>query len=130
MGSYRIKTSSVTLEARKIIWESLSVLYLDIELNKQTFRSISEKIQKSPFTYSEIVEINKYELFPVLYVNLVVVAGEWAGFDEKFLEQSCLKSYQNRKNVLNRLKINLLYLIFGANITKDLRNIQANLSEN
>ena len=96
---------------RKPIWISLSDFYLDTELDKKDFRHIAFKIIESPYSLQEVKEINKYEVFPILQRNLLSVAGEWAGFDEKWLVEEITKSIENR-TLLKELKIKLDYKMF------------------
>src|SRR5688572_10265149 len=73
------------IEDRKPIWIALSEFYLDTELQDSDFRHIALTILESPYTLDEVKKINKYEVIPILQVNLLSVAGEWAGFDEAWL---------------------------------------------
>ena len=78
-------TEPFNIEDRKPIWIALSEFYLDTELQDSDFRHIALTILESPYTLDEVKKINKYEVFPILQVNLLSVAGEWAGFDEAWL---------------------------------------------
>ena len=46
--------------------------------------------RRAGYTLGELEEILYRELHPVLIWNLANVAGEWAGFDEKWLENEVL----------------------------------------
>jgi hypothetical protein len=67
-------------------------------------------INKSPYTFNDIREIDKYELFPVLASNLFKSFGDWAGFDEKWLIGKILKNIQGR-NIINKFGLEILYFI-------------------
>ncbi len=99
------------IEDRKPIWIALSEFYLDTELQESDFRHIAFKIIESPYTFDEVREINRYEVFPVLQPNLLSVAGEWAGFDEEWLVKSITDSLANR-NTLKKLEIESSYLTY------------------
>jgi hypothetical protein len=90
-----------TITERKPIWVALSKLYLDTELSESTLLSIVETFKKSVFTLAEIKKIDRTEVFPVLQVNLVSVAGEWAGFDEEWLVETIVSSLEKRNAVTN-----------------------------
>jgi hypothetical protein len=74
-----------SIEDRQPIWIALSEFYLDTELQDSDFRHIALTILESPYTLDEVKKINKYEVFPILQVNLLSTAGEWAGFDKEWL---------------------------------------------
>ncbi len=105
------------IEERKPIWTALSDFYLDTELDELDFQFIAKKIYESPYSFDDIKNINKYELFPVLQTNLLSVAGEWAGFDEKWLIQRIIKSLE-RRNLITKFLIDCWFLIFSW-MTKD-----------
>ena len=106
-----MKKITYNLNERKPIWISLSEFYLDTELDKRDFRHIAFKIIESPYSLQEIKRINKYEVFPILQRNLLSVAGEWAGFNEKWLIEEIIKSIENR-TLIKDLKIKLDYKLF------------------
>jgi len=90
----------VNLEERKPIWIALSDFYIDNELQDYDFKSIALKIWESPYSIEEVKRINKEEVFPVLYTNLLDVAGVWSGFQEEWLLQEISKNLYKR----NRFK--------------------------
>jgi hypothetical protein len=92
------------LEKRIPIWNSISEFYLDTELQDENYESITNTFLNSDLHISELKGIDLYEVFPVLKGNLLSVAGEWNGFDEKWLNESCTKAYLKRKNNFFRLK--------------------------
>ena len=100
---------TLNIEERKPIWIALSNFYLDTELQESDFRHIAFKIIESPYSFEKVKEINKYEIFPVLQANLMSVAGEWAGFDEKWLVNSIKESLAKR-NTVKKIGIESSYL--------------------
>ena len=100
---------TLNIEKRKPIWIALSDFYLDTELQESDFRYIALKIIESPYSFEKVKEINKYEIFPVLQANLMSVAGEWAGFDEKWLVESITESLAKR-NAVKKIGIESSYL--------------------
>ena len=102
---------ALNIEERKPIWIALSDFYLDTELQASDFRHIAFKIIESPYSFEKVKEINKYEVFPILQPNLMSVAGEWAGFDEKWLVDSIMESLAKR-NIAKKIGIEGPYLTF------------------
>ncbi len=66
--------------------------------SKSSYIDSEKFFLNSDLHISELKEIDLYEVFPVLKGNLMSVAGEWNGFDEKWLKESCEKTYLKRKN--------------------------------
>lgn len=75
----------LNIEERKPIWIALSDFYLDTELQDYDIKHIATAIRESPYTLEEVKEIDKQEIFPVLYSNLLYAAGAWTGFQEEWL---------------------------------------------
>jgi hypothetical protein len=73
------------LARRKLVWLALAEFYLDTELQPADFRRIRAVFDQSGFSEAEIRRIDYEEVGPLLYSNLLSVAGEWAGFDEAAL---------------------------------------------
>lgn len=83
-----MKTSldtNFSIEERKPIWIALSRFYLDNELQDHDFKYIASKINESPYSFSEVKQIDKEEVFPVLYSNLLHLTGVWSGFEDDWL---------------------------------------------
>ncbi|MCS4303228.1 hypothetical protein [Chryseobacterium sp. BIGb0232] len=101
----------LNLEKRKRIWIVLSDLYLDTELQESDFKYMAETFFENPFTFEEIKEIDQYEVFPVFFSNLLIPAGEWAGFDELVLVKNIMKWIETR-NKLDIFAVKCLYPIY------------------
>lgn len=84
------------LEDRKLVWWALSDLYLDTELDENDFKYIALTIFNSPYTYDKVREIDQYEVFPVLFSNLLNPMGEWGGFNDKILFKNVLNWMESR----------------------------------
>lgn len=96
---------------RKLVWAALSELYLDTELQESDLEYIALVLLKSPFSFEEIKNIDQYEVFPVLFSNLLNPAGEWAGFEEKILVKNIMKWIASR-NKLDIFAIKYIYLMY------------------
>lgn len=79
------------IENRRPVWRALSELFLDTELQDNDFSCIARTLAKSPYTLAEIERILFREVYPVCIPNMLSVAGEWAGFDFEWLEESILR---------------------------------------
>jgi hypothetical protein len=75
------------LERRRPVWSVLSELFLDTELVEVDLVRISAVLAESGYSVQQLEEILYRELHPVLHANLLSVAGEWAGFDQQWLEK-------------------------------------------
>jgi len=93
---------------RKPVWLALSKFYLDTELQEYDFESMAHVFSASPFSMAEIKQINKYEVFPLLYTNLLSTAGVWDGFDEEWLVMNLTKKL-NEQTFFRKLRIDLSY---------------------
>jgi hypothetical protein len=108
--------SSSFIEERKPIWMVLSEFYLDTEQSENNFIYLIKTFKKSPYSLEEIKQINKYEVYPILYQNLLSMYGIWNGFDEKWLVES-ITSRINKKSYFRKLILEVIYYIFkGKNI--------------
>ncbi|MBL6447822.1 hypothetical protein JMN32_15995 [Fulvivirga sp. 29W222] len=95
------------IDDRLPIWVALSEFYLDTELQEQDYHFIYKQMKDSGKSIKELKEIDKYEVFPALQSNLNSVIGEWAGFDEQWLEKVCTDNYRKRKNPIFRLVVSI-----------------------
>ncbi len=80
------------------IWNALSEFYLDTQLQESDYVRIADIFLDSGLTIKEVKDIDKYEVFPALQMNLLGVTGEWGGFDEEWLIGVCTANYERRDN--------------------------------
>jgi hypothetical protein len=71
-------------DPRERVWIALSDLYLDADVD-DVIAPCARVLAQSPFSRDELHAILFDEVHPVLVVNLLSVAGEWAGFDAAWL---------------------------------------------
>ena len=112
------KSMEMDLEKRLPIWNSISEFYLDTELQHETYNSITRTFLNSGLSLNELKAIDRREVFPVLKANLIDIFGEWRGFDEKWLNEECTKSYLKRENRWFKYK-NQFYDCFLFSMRKD-----------
>ncbi|WP_169977466.1 DUF7079 family protein [Tautonia rosea] len=90
-----MRAASVELERRRPVWDALSDLFLDRELQPDDHRRIADVLASSGYSEAELEEILCREVGPVLWPNLLSVAGVWTGFDRDWLEGEILRA-ENR----------------------------------
>ena len=81
--------SSSELDARIPVWVALSDLYLDTDVSL-SYDYIVRTLVASPYSLDALHEMLMYDVHPVLYPNLLSMAGEWGGFDEAWLIERIL----------------------------------------
>lgn len=67
------------------IWQALSDLFLDTQIDDRTFAYIARVILETGYSPREVHNILWGEVFPVLKSNLSSVAGEWVGWPDDWL---------------------------------------------
>lgn len=101
------------MSPRQSLWIALSNLYLDTEMQAFTHRYIARVIHEGGFSLAEVWHIDKYEVFPVLFENLLIVAGVWGAFEEHSLIRD-IEQAKGRLTGFRRLRIRVLFRIFGG----------------
>lgn len=101
----------INIEERQPIWIALSDLYVDTELQDYNFKNIASIIKKSNYSFEEVKQIDKKEIFPVLFYNLLSVAGNWTGFKEEWLVNEINNKIQ-RRNLFSSTFNRFTYLCF------------------
>ncbi|MFO1498983.1 MAG: hypothetical protein U1G07_11425 [Verrucomicrobiota bacterium] len=71
-------------------------LFLDTELAQEDYRRIAENLARSPYSEETLWEIFRFEVYPACRRNLRVVAGEWAGFDRRWLIEKITPHFDKR----------------------------------
>jgi hypothetical protein len=89
-------SAQVEAEHRMPVWIALSQLFLDTELQEDDHQRIARVLASSPYPEKKLDEILRFEVTPVLKWNLLSVAGEWAGFDEKWLREKLVPLIDRR----------------------------------
>ncbi len=75
------------LERRRPVWSALSDLFLDTEV-RPAHPWRARVCARSGLDLPALRAIFDDELHPLLYSNLLSIAGEWGGFDEAWLESA------------------------------------------
>lgn len=103
------------LQNKTKIYILLSEFYLDTELDENSIKRIIDDLKKENLSLTEILEINKKDVYPVLAYNLISVAGIWQGFDENELIKEIDKYL--KKNMWRKF-ISKLPLLFHCSLEK------------
>jgi hypothetical protein len=82
---------------RTPVWIALSDLYLDTD-SRLSYAYIARTLAASKYKIEELHAILLEEVAPVVEFNLLQVAGEWAGFDEKWLLREILDRQGRRRS--------------------------------
>jgi hypothetical protein len=90
-------------ERRKPVWAALSDLWLDTELTENDLQRIAGVMKRSGYNIVELRDIYLFEVAPVVFLNLLTVAGEWAGFDEEWLFAEATKRAKKQNLILRAM---------------------------
>ncbi len=78
------------LARRRPVWLALSDLFLDTDV--QLFREGNTRLlAASTYSLDQLDTILREEVYPACAFNLSLVAGEWTGFNESWLERRILR---------------------------------------
>ena len=91
------------IERRQPVWAALSDLWLDTELTENDLQRIAGVMKKSGYSIDKLRDIYLFEVAPVVFLNLLTVAGEWAGFDEEWLFARAAKRAKKRNLILRAM---------------------------
>ena len=104
---------SFSIQDREPIWTALSVFYLDTELSHQELLAVAKTFKNSEYTLEEIKNINRYEVYPVLYQNVLSMYGIWDGFDKDWLIESIILEAK-KSSTIRKITVQLKYFIFNG----------------
>ena len=102
----RLKAARDDLANRRPVWDALSDMFLDtdVALSRRWRASV---LAESAYSIDDLETILINEVYPICKYNLLSIAGEWAGFDQQWLEEEILlrqAKLANRRWHLPRLK--------------------------
>jgi hypothetical protein len=90
-------------QARLPIWQALSELFLDTELQPYQYAYIARTIREQSLSVQEAEAILWQEIFPVMATNLIQVAGEWAGWTDQWFLKNMPAHLEKSRQPLNQL---------------------------
>ena len=90
------------------LYTALSEFYLDVDHTPAMQAIVVRNIQAIGFSLPQVKDVNRAVVFPVLYGNLMSVAGVWTAFDEAWLTDKCHKQRERRDSWYGKLHIRLI----------------------
>ena len=91
-------TNNIDLKRRHPVWEAISDLWRDTELQDYEIEHIAKVLAESHYTQDELHEIYAFEVAPVVWRNLMAaVPSVWAEFDNEWLGEEILKVIERQR---------------------------------
>ena len=84
------------IQKRRPLWSALSELWLDTELSGSDLERIARVMADSGLTVEDLRDVYLVEVGPIVYRNLLMVAGQWGGFDEEWLCSAIVRILRDR----------------------------------
>ena len=100
-----MNAASEDVANRGPVWDALSALFLDTELEPSDFERLGRTLADSPYTLEELDAIFYDEVYPICISNLFNFFGEWAGFDSAWLRAEILKRQESRLRIPRWLRM-------------------------
>lgn len=113
-------------DRRRLVWETLSELYLDNELSESEMNWLRLRLAQTGYSTAQVRQINYDQVAPVLYHNLMMPAGEWGGFDLTWLAQQISRrgSRSGRLFGSRRLWQRWIDYLVGADLNRLLNGVE------
>ncbi len=101
-----MKLSEDETKRRMPVWDEISRLWLDTELQDFNINGIARELAKSGYSLAELKYIYLEEVAPAVHFNLSMfsVGGVWTGFNSEWLKEEILKTI-DRNSFFSRLPI-------------------------
>ena len=99
-----MKSAVEDLAARRRVWQALSDVFLDTDVSLAREWRVAI-LADSQYSIEELETILIDEVYPICKYNLLSVAGEWAGFDQEWLEQRILRRLNSPLRRLHSLNL-------------------------
>lgn len=104
MTDSRLRSPQDDLEQRRPVWDALSTLFLDTQLDDADFAYLASLLAPSPYTDAELAAIYLAEVEPVCESNIGMVPGYWSGFPDGWVEQRVLSRGLDAARALPKLQ--------------------------
>lgn len=108
----------------------LSDFFLDVEYDQERLDKMARVCERLHMPLSKLDHIFRYDLFPILYPNLLSVVGEWMGFDEDELLREIDRRRAAPPWFFKRFELWLLWLALGSMVTGPWEYIKARVRHN
>lgn len=117
------------IETKKKLWIALSEIYHDTEITEGALFSIAQTAKMENVSFKTLYRTNKEEVFPVLFKNLLSVAGVWTGFNQVWLVKKITKSINKNKWILKKYNA-IKYILFSSLISTSMKRLEFLFNEN
>ena len=105
--THTMKSADTDLVNRRPVWEALSDLFLDTDVSlSRAWRA--SLLAASPYSIDDLERILIDEVYPICKYSLLSVAGEWAGFDQVWLEGRILRRLSSPMRALHAINLGRL----------------------
>ena len=86
------------IQRRQPVWEAISDLWRDTELQDFEVRHIATVLAKSGYSPEELEDIFAFEVAPVVWQNFMAAApAVWSGFDAEWLQSEVVKNIERQR---------------------------------
>ena len=90
MTYHDLQSPQDDLEQRRPVWDALSILFLDTELDEIDMAASAKTLAESPYTDEQLAAIYHVEVTPVCEANIGMAPGFWSGFPDGWIEEAVL----------------------------------------
>ncbi|HEY0735826.1 MAG TPA: hypothetical protein VGD69_13020 [Herpetosiphonaceae bacterium] len=104
MTESHLRSPQDDLDQRRPVWDALSMLFLDTQLDDGDFAYIANVLARSPYTDAELAAIYHAEVEPVCRVNIGMAPGYWSGFPAGWIEARILSRGLDAARALPKLR--------------------------
>jgi hypothetical protein len=105
----------------------LSDLFCDNEMSPDEIDSLAISLRSLKISPSTMYWMLRYELFPILFSNLLCVPGEWSGFDDDWLLREVKRRRTNTKSWMRVTYEATAWYLFGGLVTNTWFQIEKRL---
>lgn len=105
----------------------LSDLFSDNEMSLDEIDSLAASLRSLQISPSTMYWMLRHELFPILFSNLLCVAGQWAGFDEDRLLNEIERRRKSSRSWMNATYETVAWYLFGGLVTNTWFQIEKRL---
>lgn len=107
----------------------LSKLFLDTEPTQQVIDSMAYSLHGLDASSADLDRIVYYDLFPILYGNLLSISGIWSGFDEEWLLNQIKNWKEQRRTWVKASYDYVMWIMFGWMVTSNLDKVKSRLEQ-
>ncbi|HEY0602358.1 MAG TPA: hypothetical protein VGD58_05560 [Herpetosiphonaceae bacterium] len=104
MTESHLRSPQDDLQQRRPVWDALSMLFLDTQLDDADFAYMAKVLARSPYTDAELATIYHAEVEPVCRVNIGMAPGYWSGFPDGWIEERILSRGLDAARALPKLR--------------------------